>query len=125
MTPNIDHGYAFKFDAPGTVTPSGRAEIADADAHNTAVELAEIAWLQTAPPKAMLYVKHNGTEWQVNTWLGRVLDPAAQVGERVSVGFGFHTYRRAISCRIFGTLYHGWFFESSGDYCRLRKAKRQ
>lgn len=32
---------------------------------------------------------------------------------------------QAVTCRIFGVLYHGWYMESSGDYCRLKKAKKQ
>jgi hypothetical protein len=62
---------------------------------------------------------------EVKTWLGTSVATHVYIGPRRNVGFGWHTYRRAVSCRIGGVLYHGWFFESSGDYCRLRKAKRQ
>lgn len=59
------------------------------------------------------------------TWLGAPIATHVYVGPRRNVGFGYHSYRRPVSCRIGGTLYHGWYYESSGCYCRLKKAKRQ
>ena len=125
-------------------TPSGMVPTLEPGAvseYNRAVEAEEIARLKTAPETLMLYVHlpswvapfcacgpSTATELErasVNTWLGRAVASHVYIGPRRSGGFGYHTYRRAVSCRIFGTLYHGWFFESSGDYCRLRKAKRQ
>jgi len=112
----------------------------------------EIEWLRTAPDRVFLYVaKVDTTEetyqdalakgwtpettkrenwashrWEIRTWLGtRVSDGRALIGSRRSIGFGYHSYRRAVDCRIFGVRYVGWYMESSGDYCRLRKSKVQ
>jgi len=108
----------------------------DADTYNRLVEAQELAHLKTGPEHAFLYVElvHSAVQMEptpwlncrgvVHTWTGFDLDTCASVGPRRYVGFG-GAYRRAVSCRIFGTLYHGWYFESSGDYCRLKRAKRQ
>jgi hypothetical protein len=60
---------------------------------------------------------------KVGTWLGGFQTPA-WIGQSHHIGFGGST-RRPITCRIFGVLYHGWYYESSGSYCRLKRAKRQ
>ena len=73
--------------------------------------------------KAFWRQEHAGT--RITTFLGTSVAEHVGIGQRVQVGFGFNSYRRSISCRIFGTLYHGWYMESSGDYCRLKKAKNQ
>ena len=109
-----------------------------AEPTNQEKEQAQLAWLKTNPPNLFLYVKRPAKEWtgvgmckppecrwSVTTCLGTVLDSSAWVGPRRNIGYGFHTYRRAISCTIYGKFYHGWYFESSGSYCRLRIAKRQ
>ncbi len=131
-TPTSERGgYAFDFQG-GTFTPDGKIEVPSTEAHNQATEDAEIAYLKTGPQNAYLYVKHPVTHpdgsvgcWKVTTWPGTVICTAAAVGPRRYIGFGYHTYRRAISANIYGVLYHGWYMESSGDYCRLTKAKRQ
>lgn len=117
----------------GNIADADGVSLAAADAaeYNKAVEQQELEWLKTGPEKMILYVGHEESKdsgstgaWTVTTWLGTFLSYAL-MGNRVQVGFGMHTYRRAMSCRIFGVLYHGWFMESSGDYCRLKRAKRQ
>lgn len=123
--------YAFKFADKGTFVPSGKAEIENVEAYNKEQEAAEIAWLKSAPNKCFLYV-HDGVNvgnghapcW-ITTWLGTRVSDSESFGGRVRVGFGFHSYRRSVDCRIFGTRYVGWYMESSGSYCRLRKAKVQ
>ena len=103
---------------------------------NRETERKEIEWLKTAPDKVFLYVNLPYTYWkdeygwnglvEIGTWLGtRLNEGPAYLGPSRGSGFGDWTSRRAVSCRIFGTLYHGWYMESSGDYCRLRKAKKQ
>jgi hypothetical protein len=105
-------------------------EAKDADGYNKALEAQEIEWLKTGPERLFLYISREEPKdgftgmWTVTTWLGTKLAYAA-MGSKVQVGFGMHTYRRAMSATIFGVLYHGWFYESSGDYCRLKRAKRQ
>lgn len=68
------------------------------------------------------------TGTKVHSWLGGFETPC-HVGSRQVMGFQGHyrggSYRRSVECRIFGVRYVGWFMESSGDYCRLRKAKVQ
>ncbi len=120
--------YAFRFDNHGTFTPSGRQEISDENAHNKELERIEVEWLKTGPERAFLYVSNiPGSPYpkSITTWLGTVVSESADFGSRVNVGFGFHTYRRSVDCMIFGVRYVGWYMESSGQYCRLRKAKRQ
>ena len=131
--------YAFEFQGK-TFTPDGKVDIPDTQAHNAEVEANDLAWLQTHPDNLFLYVKHPTKQfdgpgnvipatadcwWKVTTWPGTVVCEHAHVGQRRNMGFGYHSYRRAISATIFGVLYHGWYFESSGSYCRLRKAKVQ
>ena len=61
----------------------------------------------------------------IHTFLGTPVATHIVIGRKRHMGFGFKSYRRAVDCRIFGTRYVGWFMESSGDYCKLRKAKVQ
>lgn len=140
----MEYGFAHK----GKVyTPSGRADIPAAELaeYNAELERKELEWLKTAPERVFLYVRLVGADvsmqhgrvlgdypWLsgrgiVHTWNGYELDTHARIGPRREFpAFGpFPSRRRAVSCRIFGTLYHGWYMESSGDYCRLKRAKRQ
>lgn len=114
--------YALKHD--------GKAE--DTDAYNRALEEQEIAHIKTGPDRLMLYVRMDVEySYSIITWMGTVLSQGSNVsvGPRVQAGFQSYykggTYRRAVSCRLFGILYHGWYMESSGDYVRLKRAKRQ
>ena len=119
--------YALEFQG-AAFTPEGKQPIPDVKAHNQEVERQEIEWLKTGPDKVLLYVHFTATELErpnIHTWLGTVVSTHCYIGPRRQMGFGRHTYRRGVTCRIFGVLYHGWYMESSGDYCRLRKAKRQ
>ena len=136
----MDYGFAHE---NKVFTPNGTVGIAAEgnEARNFLMELTEIEYLKTAPEKLFLYVReprkdknerpgnaHWGNaeyRYSITTWPGTVVSESCSVGARQNVGFGFHTYRRAVDCRIFGTRYVGWYFESSGNYCRLRKAKRQ
>jgi len=107
----------------------------DADAYNKAVEAQQIEWLKTAPDKVTLYVKHEG--WQgvkpnklwshsgyITTWPGTILCHA-WIGSEVSGGLYGNAKKASVDCLIFGVRYVGWYYCSSGDYCILRKAKRQ
>ena len=101
--------------------------------YNKQLEAKELEWLQQHPDKVTLYVKHPDTNdpmypdrrYKVTTWLGTVVCEHAFVGPRRHIGFGYNTYRRAMTATIYGVLYHGWYFASSGCYCRLKKAKVQ
>ena len=135
-------GYVFEHEGKA-FTPDGKVELqTTVDEHNRDAEQKELDWLKTAPDKVLLYVKTDAPKetmftgdfrvvWhsaKVTTWLGTVpngLSPNALVGPRRYIGFGHHSYRRAISAFIYGVKYVGWYMESSGDYCRLKKAKRQ
>lgn len=103
-------------------------------AHNQQSEQTEIEWLRTAPDAIFLYMRqppdpqNDPRAWYVTTWPGTIVsDARATVGPaRQFPCFGpFPSMRRSVVCRIFGVRYVGWYFESSGDYCRLKKAKRQ
>lgn len=132
-------GYAIALNGK-QFTPEGSVSIPNIDEHNRIEEAREIEWLKTGPEKCVLYWRGNlltPSSWDIvsgsdnrtgkaiTTWMGTVVSTHLWVGPRRNVGFGFHTYRRAVSCRIFGVLYHGWYMESSGALVRLRKAKRQ
>lgn len=89
-----------------------------------------LRWLKTGPEKVVLYVKHPTADkgWRVTTWLGTVVG-TAYCTVRYRIGFG-GGYRRAICTKLQmedGSWwpYHGWYYESSGDYCRLRRGKRK
>lgn len=124
--------YALDFQGK-TFTPDGRIEVASVEEHNKQVEAEELARLKAHPEKVFLYVRHADATpafatlrgATITTWLGTVVSSSCEIGARCNVGFGFHTYRRAVDCTIFGVRYVGWYMESSGQYCRLRKAKRQ
>lgn len=90
---------------------------------------------KNVPDKLVAYISHRkmpprdstgeGVDaYCVITWEGRFLGWAWLGPQRHYCTPGCH-YRRAVTVRIGGTLYHGWYFLSSGDYCRLKKAKRQ
>lgn len=106
--------------------PLGAENVAE---YNKALEDHEIEHIKTGPDRLFLYVtkkpmtKDGSYQWRVTTWLGTDLGQGF-CGERKYMGYN-RAYRRAITVRLFGVLYHGWYMESSGNYCRLRKAKRQ
>lgn len=136
--------YAFEHNGQA-YSPDGKIETNDVNAHNREQERQEIVWLETHPENCTLYVhigqkrdpnrlgsrltdgglsQMNGDDVQIQTWLGTRVAQWEYIGPRVRVGFG-GAYRRAVTCKLFGVKYHGWFYESSGDYCRLKKSKRQ
>lgn len=91
---------------------------------------AEIEWLRTAPANVFLYVTTRTSDlhlWHVTTWLGTDIATEVLIGGKCHTGgiAGRNSFKRSVDCRIFGVRYVGWFYESAGDYCRLRKAKRQ
>lgn len=114
-------------------------EAKDAEAYNKALEAQEIERIKSGPDKLFVYIGHKPMDsgdphktygWGkdhhcVQTWTGAFLGWAWIGPKRKFPAFGNHSIRRAVTVRIFGVLYHGWYFESSGDYCRLTKAKRQ
>jgi bacteriorhodopsin len=124
-------------------TPNGMTGInpEENDARNAEAQSAEIAWLKTGPDKVFLYVwlpkeyhtrtyndRYNSCPLAiVQTWLGTAVTEAFRIGRSVPVGgiAGRYAHKRSVDCRIFGTRYVGWYYESSGNYCRLKKAKVQ
>jgi hypothetical protein len=115
-------------------TPEGKANITDVSAHNAEVERKEIEWLKTGPDKVFLYVRTpepsesfaSYEQWRgqcaIQTWLGTVVSTACSIGPRRRMGF-WGSYRRHVNASICGHHYHGWYFESSGSYCRLKRCK--
>ena len=127
--------YGFKHDDK-VFTPNATTGVdaQTSDERNKEIERREIEWLRTSPERGVfLYVSHpkglDGFSTRVaniHTWLGTVVSTGPTLlGPKAYVGFGHNSYRRSVDCRIFGVRYVGWYYESSGDYCRLRKAKRQ
>ena len=121
----------YAFDFQGKVfTPDGRIDIdaAKVAEHNKKLEATELAWLKTGPDKVSLYVQDcysvlESTKPTITTFLGTIICTAV-LGPKRYIGFGRNTYRRSVSCVMFGHQYHGWYMESSGDYCRLTRSKR-
>lgn len=117
-------------------TPDGKVEVENPEEYNKECERKELEWIESKPEKIFAYVKvledrfPEDECWycraEIGTRMGKVIsDPYwTMIGPRRYVGFG-GSYRRAVDTRIGGVRYVGWWFESSGDYCRLRKAKRQ
>jgi len=111
--------------------------------YNQELERKQLADLRTHPDKVFLYVKAPtkqyvaGTiphppvgdeyQWSITTWLGTVVSTQCYIGpvKRFPCFGHFPSKRRAVTCHIFGRVYHGWYYESSGDYCRLKLAKNQ
>lgn len=97
----------------------------DTDFRNSWTEEEQIREMrEDKPDRLFLYMRKSGIAYELITWLGTPIGASLGVGGRVRVGFG-GSYRRSVHCAIFGTLYHGWYYESSGDYVRLTKSKRQ
>ena len=137
-------GYAFIHQGQA-FTPNGRLPAeTDADTHNRETEARELARLKTAPERVFLYVSlpaeyhaqpaakrftsYIGYDCAIiHTWPGTVVGTDVRLGRAYTVPAfgGFRSTRRSMSCRIFGVRYVGTYYESAGDYCRLRKAKRQ
>lgn len=111
-------GYAFDFKGHGVFTPDGRADnITDVEAHNSALEAAELAEWSTKPDRFAAYVA-KGT---VTTWRGEVL--GAIVSRNV--------YRNNLGARIEsvrvrgnnGATYSGRYGCDWSQLVRLRKVK--
>ena len=130
--------YAFTHES-SVFTPDGRVDIRpeQVDAYNREQEARDLAALQDHPDKAFLYVKlapqrqdmarvtytnQMPLSGSIQTWTGTVIDARAWFGPRRYIGYN-GAYRRAVTCTLFGVAYHGWFMESSGDYCRLTRSK--
>jgi len=126
------HGKAYGPSGPIKDTAGTPLGTNDTDTYNKAVEVAEIASLKTAPDRLFLYVHRVPGEarpstWQIRTWPCTVVSTVCHVGPKSNAGgiAGRYTFKRSVECRIYGTRYVGWYYESAGDYCRLRKAVRQ
>ena len=145
----MSYGIAYKgkvYGPSGVIVDTNNTPLdpKDLDAYNKQLEASELEWLKTGPEKCTLYIQEPDMEctqhtagaterkgnmyYGVGTWLGTRVGNA-WIGYRSISGFQGHyrggTYRRPVTVRIFGVLYHGWWFESSGDCVRLKKAKRQ
>lgn len=135
-------GTVFGPDGPITDVDGAALKVEDCEAYNKALEAQELAHLKHGPERTVLYIQKPDMEcahhmasaterkenmyWGISTWLGTRVGNA-WVGCRSHSGFQGYTrsYRRPVTVRIFGTLYHGWWFESSGEYVRLKRAKKQ
>lgn len=99
--------------------------LADAQMSNEQRSQSEVReFIANPPAKYFLYIKllipgHYRAE--ATTWMGDLLG-AARLGSRYRSNMG--DYRRAVTIRaVNGRTYVGTFFESAGDYARVRLAK--
>lgn len=109
----------------------------DSETQNKRIELEEIAHLHTAPNKVFAYVREaERTTYQIQnriwphqghaiiTWLGTPIAENVSIHDRTTGGmFGYNSYKYHVTCTIFGVKYNGWYYASSGNYCRLYKLK--
>lgn len=139
------NGLAIGPDGPIADIDGVKLEAKDADEYNRAVEAQELQRIKSGPDRLFLYVAHPKSDktifdregnWRVTTWLGTHVG-IAHVTQRYRMGFGWGSYRRAITARIEVLMdgeagergltkwvdYHGWYYESSGNYCRLKRGK--
>ena len=117
--------YAFEFQ-DAAFTPDGRIDTPNVADHNKQVEQDELGWLRTAPERVFLYVRTlEYGRANIITWLGTVVGNAELGPEREFPCFGGFSIRRSVNVCLFGSWYYGWYYQSSGDYCRLKKAKHQ
>lgn len=125
----IPNEYAFEHNGRQFVPSGAECGIDNVLDHNQTVEAREIESLKQHPDRLFLYVREtgelkDGSEFSIGTWMGTTVSTKCRMSGRRFMGFG-GAYRRSVDCIIFGVRYVGWFFESSGSYCRLRKAAKQ
>lgn len=120
--------YAFVHEGKAYTPNQTAVDAATADERNKALEASELEWLRTGPDRLFLYVGYaDKRPATIQTWLGTVVSTSALFGpvSRFACFGPFPSERQSIDCRIFGVRYVGWYFKSSGQYCRLRKSKVQ
>lgn len=82
-------------------------------------------WLMAPPERYFLYITEDKATGRLSatTWTGDVL---GAVTRGCAYRDNFGGTRVPITVRgINGTLYHGTYFKSAGDYARIKRAKRQ
>jgi hypothetical protein len=92
------------------------------DGRNLVTAAIEREHIATGPERLFVYVKRGDPDTVIQ-WTGHYLG-LAWIGPKARVGFN-GSYRHPITARIYDHLYHGWYYASSGDYARLKLAKRQ
>lgn len=126
--------YAIEFNGK-VFTPDGHiragsigAATPDIEARNRETEAREIEALKAHPERAFLYASHDPSPKDrptsnntLQTWMGTTVSSWCYCGPRVYDNFG--GYRRSVRAVIFGRNYYGWYYESSGQYCRLKRCK--
>lgn len=119
--------YAFEFRGVGFKPDGSTIQPREIETHNKQLEKEELEWLKTGPQRIFVYVKEiDHGRALITTWLGTVIGNAMLGPKREFPCFGpFPSIRRSVEVCIFGMWYHGWYFQSSGNYCRLKRAKRQ
>lgn len=108
--------YVFEFQG-GKFDPDGKASVADSDAHNKAVEAAELALWKTQPAHFAAYVTDKG----IGTWLG------TSIGTIIDR----RRYRNNLGARIEyvkvrgdnGAVYSGRYGFDWSQLVRLRRVK--
>ena len=99
------------------------------DSRNSITSAHEVyEWMSNPPATYFAYVKvtHDRQGYGagvLTTWTGDVLG-AVHLGRRFHTGGFARSTRRSVT--VIGTngvKYHGTYFESSGDYCRIKRSK--
>jgi hypothetical protein len=101
------------------------------DSQNSITSAHEVyEWLQHPPTRYFAYVKvtrnaqgYSTGSGVLTTWTGDILG-TVQLGRRYSTGGFARSTRRSITVvGTNGVKYHGTYYESSGDYCRIKRNK--
>ena len=92
----------------------------EVDAKNQETSRQEVAeWIAKPPERYFAYV--DVKRMKLTTWVGDILG-SIQLGRSYRSSFG--DWRRSITVQgTNGHTYHGTFYESAGDYCRIKRKK--
>lgn len=131
--------YAVEFNGR-VFTPDGEIRAASIGAATPSIaelnrehDAREVEALKRHPERVFLYVKIDQSRpvgmrlasAKLITWMGTVVCERPHIGHSVAqwIGARFVGTKRSVEATIFGQRYYGWYYESSGGYCRLKRAK--
>lgn len=100
--------------------PDDLEHYAPTNDERSAIEVYE--FVRDKPERYFAYVELNART--VTTWTGQKLGTITRIGREYRDAFGGQRIPITVQ-GINGVRYHGIYFVSSGDYCRLRAYKSQ
>jgi len=133
-------GYAFHFEGHGDYTPDGKID--NPPLTNDELSAIELWGFCNQPPERLFaYIRKStaanvpyrrmpsgyGASFDhlVTTWIGDSLGEARLGNAYHCPAFWRQSTRRSVTLHaVNGYWYYGTYFESSGDYCRLRRGKQ-